>query len=119
MGSHRGILLLTLGVMLLTSVGCVQRRLTLRSFPEGAMAYVDDQDFGQSPVSTSFTHFGVRSIRLEKDGFESVKLNQISLKKVGATKFEILDTSTDKKFNSLNNLKEFLIETENIINATC
>ena len=69
MGSHRGILLLTLGVMLLTSMGCVQRRLTLRSFPEGAMAYVDDQEIGQTPVSTSFTHYGVRSIRLEKDGY--------------------------------------------------
>ena len=76
MGSHRGILLLTLGVMLLTSVGCVQRRLSLRSFPEGAMAYVDDQEIGQTPVSTSFTHYGVRSIRLEKDGYETVQVQE-------------------------------------------
>ena len=44
--------------------------------PEGAMAYVDDQEIGQTPVSTSFTHYGVRSIRLEKDGYETVQVQE-------------------------------------------
>ncbi len=56
--------------------GCVQRRLTIRSNPPGAMVYVDDQPIGNSPVSTPFTYYGTRKIRLEKDGFETVKVEQ-------------------------------------------
>jgi len=56
--------------------GCVHRRLTIRSFPEGAVAYVDDQEVGVTPTSTAFTHYGVRTIRLEKDGYETVEVDQ-------------------------------------------
>ena len=74
--SHRKLLLLVLGLLFLTNMGCVQRRLTLRSFPEGAMVYVDNQEIGQTPVSTSFTHYGVREIRMEKDGYETVQVQE-------------------------------------------
>ncbi len=58
------------------SIGCVHRRLTIRSFPEGAVAYVDDQEIGVTPVSTPFTHYGTRTVRLEKDGFETVEVDE-------------------------------------------
>jgi len=62
--------------LLLLAPGCVHRRLTIRSFPEGAVAYVDDQEIGVTPVSTPFTHYGVRTVRLERDGFETVEVDE-------------------------------------------
>ena len=66
----KSILLLLLGLTLL-NVGCVRRRMTIRSNPPGAMVYVDDQQIGQTPVSTAFTYYGTRKITLVRDGFET------------------------------------------------
>ena len=53
------------------TVGCVRRRLTIRSNPPGAMVIIDDQQIGTTPVSTYFTYYGTRKIKLVKDGFET------------------------------------------------
>ena len=45
--------------------------MTIRSNPPGAFVYVDNYPIGTTPVSTNFTHYGTRSIRLVKDGFET------------------------------------------------
>ncbi|MGQ9575166.1 MAG: PEGA domain-containing protein [Thermoguttaceae bacterium] len=52
--------------------GCVQRRMTIRSNPPGAMVYIDDQQIGTTPVSTNFTYYGTRKFRLVKDGYETL-----------------------------------------------
>ena len=54
-------------------LGCVHRRLTIRSNPPGALVYVDNQEIGRTPVSTSFVYYGTRAIRLEMDGYEPVE----------------------------------------------
>jgi len=54
-------------------MGCVHRRLIIRSNPPGAVVYVDEQEIGQTPVATPFVYYGTRSIRLELDGYETVK----------------------------------------------
>jgi hypothetical protein len=56
--------------------GCVQRRMTIRSNPPGALVYVDDYDIGTTPVSASFTYYGTRKIRLVKDGYETLTVMQ-------------------------------------------
>jgi hypothetical protein len=56
--------------------GCVQRRLTIRSNPPGARVYVGDEEIGTTPVSTDFVYYGTRKIRLVKDGFETMVVNQ-------------------------------------------
>lgn len=56
----------------LTPAGCVRRRMTIRSNPPGALAFVDDQEIGLTPVSTDFTYYGTRKIQLFKDGYETV-----------------------------------------------
>lgn len=64
-----------IGLALILSVGstgCVRRRLTVRSDPPGALVYVDDQEIGVTPVSTSFIHYGTRKIQLVQDGHETV-----------------------------------------------
>ena len=56
--------------------GCVQRRLQIRSQPEGALVSVDRQPVGTTPLSVPFTYYGTREIQLDKDGFKSVRVNE-------------------------------------------
>jgi hypothetical protein len=66
-----------LGLLLCTlSAGCVERRMTVRTNPPGALLYVDDYEIGTTPVSTNFTYYGTRKIRLVKDGYETLTLMQ-------------------------------------------
>ncbi len=69
--------LIALGVLaLLLPTGCVRRRLTVRSNPQGALVYVDNQQIGTTPCSVDFTYYGTREIRLVKPGFETLTVNQ-------------------------------------------
>ncbi len=54
--------------------GCVQRRMTVRSNPPGALVYVDDQatPIGVTPVAHDFVYYGTRKFRLVKDGYETL-----------------------------------------------
>jgi len=56
--------------------GCVQRRLTIRSNPPGALVYVDDYQIGTTPVSTDFVYYGTRKIRLSLSGYETLTVLQ-------------------------------------------
>jgi hypothetical protein len=58
------------------SPGCVQRRMTIRSNPPGALVYVDDYQLGTTPVSHDFVYYGTRKIRLVKDGYETLTVRQ-------------------------------------------
>jgi hypothetical protein len=68
-------IVLALALLIVTS-GCVQRRMTVRSNPPGAMVYVDDYPIGTTPVSTDFTYYGTRKVRLVKDGYETLTVYQ-------------------------------------------
>ena len=50
--------------------------MTIRSQPAGALVYVDDYEIGTTPVSTNFTYYGTRKIRLVKDGYETLTVMQ-------------------------------------------
>jgi hypothetical protein len=63
-------------VLLLPAAGCVQRRMTIRSNPPGALVYVDDYQLGTTPVSHDFVYYGTRKIRLVKDGYETLTIRQ-------------------------------------------
>jgi hypothetical protein len=65
-----------LAVVALCTAGCVQRRLTIRSNPPGALVYVDDQPLGTTPVSTDFIYYGTRKVRLVKSGYETLTVLQ-------------------------------------------
>ena len=56
--------------------GCVERRMTVRTNPPGALLYVDDYEIGTTPVSANFTYYGTRKIRLVKDGYETLTVMQ-------------------------------------------
>ncbi len=48
----------------------------IRSNPPGAMVYVDEYEIGSTPVAVDFTYYGTRRIRLVKDGYETLRLDQ-------------------------------------------
>lgn len=45
--------------------------MTVRTNPPGAVVSVDNQVIGTTPAATSFTYYGTREIRVEKDGYRS------------------------------------------------
>lgn len=58
------------------STGCVERRMTIRSNPPGALVYVDNVEIGTTPVSHRFLYYGTREIRLVKAGYETLTVMQ-------------------------------------------
>lgn len=79
MAARRGVSVIgTISALLvcLSATGCVQRRLTIVSDPPGALVKIDDYEIGTTPVSTSFTFYGVRQVKLIKDGYETKTLMQ-------------------------------------------
>ncbi len=54
----------------------MQRRLTIRSNPPGALVYEADYPIGTTPVSTSFVYYGTRKIRLVLSGYETLEVLQ-------------------------------------------
>jgi hypothetical protein len=72
----RSLVWLLLAFACATQVGCVERRLTIRSNPPGALVYVDDYPIGTTPVSTSFVYYGTRKLRLVLSGYETLTVLQ-------------------------------------------
>lgn len=58
----------------LSSVGCVRRRMLIRTNPPGAAVYVDKQEIGISPISTDYIYYGTREIEATADGYETVNI---------------------------------------------
>jgi hypothetical protein len=54
-----------------SSVGCLRRRMTVRTDPPGAAVYVDRQYIGQSPASTNYVYYGTRNFEILRDGYRT------------------------------------------------
>jgi hypothetical protein len=52
--------------------GCVERRLVINTAPQGAIVILNDEQLGVSPATTSFKWYGDYSVRLSKDGYETL-----------------------------------------------
>jgi hypothetical protein len=63
------VLILFLGLLL---TGCVERRLTINTQPQGALVVLNDEEIGTSPVTTSFEWYGDYWVRISKDGYETL-----------------------------------------------
>lgn len=61
---------LTAGLLL---NGCVERKLTINTDPQGAVVVLNDEEIGTSPVTVSFEWYGDYNVRLSKEGYETVK----------------------------------------------
>jgi hypothetical protein len=56
--------------------GCVERRYTLRTEPPGALAIVNGEEIGPTPVSRSFYYYGDREVTFLLDGYETKTIIQ-------------------------------------------
>ena len=52
------------------TVACVERRLHIRTEPEGATVHVNGDELGPSPVSWRFHHYGTVRVTVEIEGYE-------------------------------------------------
>jgi len=67
-------LLIGIACLALAESGCVKRRLTVRTWPPGAQVFIDDQEIGITPCSTSFIYYGTRKVTVIKGGYRSETL---------------------------------------------
>ena len=67
----RRTVVLVAALLAITSTGCVHRRLTIRSQPDGARVFVDGKEAGFTPTAVDFTYYATREVRLVKPGFET------------------------------------------------
>jgi len=56
--------------------GCVERRLIINTEPKGAIVFLNDEEIGTSPVTTSFMWYGDYNVRMQKPGYETLKTHR-------------------------------------------
>ena len=52
--------------------GCVERKLTINTEPQGALIVLNDEEVGISPVTVAFNWYGDYTVRINKEGFQSL-----------------------------------------------
>jgi hypothetical protein len=52
--------------------GCVERKLTINTEPQGALVTLNDEQIGVSPVTVPFKWYGNYGVRITKDGYETL-----------------------------------------------
>lgn len=63
---------LALAAVALACGGCLERRISITSRPEGAVVWINDQEIGRTPVEAGFTFYGTFDVRVRKEGYEPV-----------------------------------------------
>ena len=63
-------------IAMLSLAGCVERRLTVDTVPQGALVVLNDEEIGVSPVTVSFQWYGDYNVRISKEGFETLKTHR-------------------------------------------
>lgn len=69
----RKTLLFILLISLVINSGCIHRKLTIKSDPPGATVYFNDKEIGTTPLEFDFMYYANHRVRLEKDGYETLK----------------------------------------------
>jgi hypothetical protein len=77
MGKRTLSALFILGLIVILSLGgCVERKLTINTEPQGALVVLNDEEIGESPVTVSFEWYGDYGVRISKEGFETLKTHR-------------------------------------------
>lgn len=69
-------LLIAASFLALLPVGCVERRLTINTEPQGALVLLNDEQIGTSPVTVSFNWYGDYYVRARKEGYETLETHR-------------------------------------------
>ena len=56
--------------------GCVERRLTIKTEPSGALVTLNDEELGLSPVTVGFNWYGDYKVRVSKEGYETLNTHR-------------------------------------------
>ncbi len=56
--------------------GCVERRLTINTQPQGALVTLNDEEIGTSPVTVSFEWYGDYNVAIHKEGYQTLKTHR-------------------------------------------
>ena len=68
--------LFVLCVAIVIFAGCVERRLTINTQPQGALVVLNDEEIGTSPVTVPFNWYGDYNVRISKEGFATLKTHR-------------------------------------------
>lgn len=58
--------------LVLGGFGCVQRRLTITTRPQGALVWLNDKEVGRTPVTIPFEWYGDYDVVIRKPPFETI-----------------------------------------------
>ena len=64
---------ISIALSLLTLIGCVERTITVRTDPPGALVTVNDVEKGRSPVTFDFTWYGEYRVLVEHPQYETLE----------------------------------------------
>ncbi|MHC4172928.1 MAG: PEGA domain-containing protein [Planctomycetota bacterium] len=56
--------------------GCVERKLTINTEPQGALVMLNDEEIGESPVTVNFNWYGDYWVRIRKEGYETLNTHR-------------------------------------------
>jgi hypothetical protein len=59
-------------MLLVCGCGSVQRELTIKTQPAGAVVLLNDEEIGTSPVTAAFNWYGDYNIRISLEGYETL-----------------------------------------------
>lgn len=62
-----------LALLLCVAAGCVDRRLWVRTEPEGARVRINGEDMGATPLHWRFHHYGTVLVEAELDGYVPIQ----------------------------------------------
>ena len=74
--SSKGIVFTIILAAFCFCTGCVERKLTIVTEPSGALVALNDEEIGTSPVTVGFEWYGDYSVRISKDGFQTLSTHQ-------------------------------------------
>lgn len=57
--------------------GCVERRLTIVTEPEGAVVWLNDEEVGTTPVTVNFNWYGDYRVQIAKEGYETLNTHRL------------------------------------------
>jgi hypothetical protein len=56
--------------------GCVERTLTIKTAPDKALVFLNDEEAGTTPVTIDFKWYGDYRVRIQKEGYETLKTHR-------------------------------------------
>jgi hypothetical protein len=68
--------LIVVGLMAAAQTGCVQRKLTVKTDPAGAVVWLNDREMGRTPFTHEFLWYGNYDVVVRKDGWQTLKTTQ-------------------------------------------